>query len=188
MVRLAHSEIRKSLNRTEQESRRIDEKMMYAHTKVQEWAKQNGTTVAKAFDKLINSKTGNLVARVNKEFYEEIKERQDRGNADDIVWLKKNLKPKEGAKKIYNEWLANAKKNAQAFHPDIKDANGKIIKSQATARNNYIQKFKDRFDVFNNPQAYLSDGWSVFLEITPEALEANKNPEFAELELSLIHI
>ena len=182
MVRLAHSEIRKSLNRTEQESRRVDEKMMYAHTKVQEWAKQNGTTVAKAFDKLINSKTGNLVARVNKEFYEEIKERQDRGTAEDLAWLKKNLKPKEGAKKIYNEWLANAKKNAQAFHPDIKDVNGKVIKSQATARNNYIQRFKDRFDVFNSPQAYLNDGWSVFLEITPESLEANKNPEFAELE------
>jgi hypothetical protein len=182
MVRLAHSEIRKSLNRTEQESRRVDEKMMYAHTKVQEWAKQNGTTVAKAFDKLINSKTGNLVARVNKEFYEEIKERQDRGTAEDIAWLKKNLKPKEGAKEIYNEWLANAKKNAQAFHPDIKDENGKVVKSQANARNNYIKSFKNRFDVFNSPQAYLSDGWSVFLEITPESLEANKNSEFAELE------
>ena len=182
VVRLAHAEIKKSLNRTEQESRRVDEKMTYAHTKVQEWAKQNNTTVSKAFDKLINTKTGNLTARVKKEFYEEIKERQDRGEAADIAWLKKHLKPKDGSKKLYNEWLVNAKKNAQTFHPDIKDENGKLIKSQANARNNYIKSFKNRFDVFNSPQAYLSDGWSVFLEITPEALQDNKSAEFAELE------
>lgn len=190
VIRSVHKIITGAQQKTEVLQQSFDEKLGALKDKTKAWAKKSGISEKAAIDKIINSKTGNLIVQVNSEFYEEVKTRQTRGEADDIKWLKDHLSIKKDARKRYIQYVKNATENAQRFRPDIVEVDDKgvekIIKSRAKDRTTYINNWKSKYDVWNveSDAAWKATEWRTMLELKETTKEEFKAEEWKELEKS----
>lgn len=115
---------------------------------LEQYGRQNGMSVSRIFDMMINNETENLHSKFSKEFYEALKLAQE--NKDEI-WLRKHLVKKADAQKLFERNIEIHKKSV----PGEKDYE--------------LRRWKDR----NSPDALLYHDKLWFLYWEPAERSEN---------------
>ena len=176
IMRQAYKMIFDSFNKTKEETDAIRATIMSKDNKLS--AKYGSQKFAVMSKFLINPKTGDLIAKLDTQLYDTLKEKQKEG---DIEWLKDNMQIKADWPKKVGEWRRNKVRNMKALYPDdIQD--GKIVKSNAPLRDKILEEFDATYDLTKD-SAWKNPRWQSMLEFKPSTIESNLTEEYKTLSL-----
>lgn len=122
--------------------------------KLQEWARGNGLTLQQAYDKIINNKTGNLVAKFSKKYYEDRAVAIEKKN---VKWFLDNAQVEKGSdgKLRYSEELQKKFEEARKTQFDYIERTNKgdhLMKF----RNALKKQWNQRFDISEETTALFN--------------------------------
>jgi len=167
MINLKQNEVRIHLREVEAD---IKERLQA----LEDWAKTNNKTTQEAMDLLINESTGNMHGRLKKDFWNA---RTKAILDNDVVWMKKNYKLREGWEELYKIRYDKFLKNLETAYAEvegIKSASA-VKREKDIAIENWV---KD-----NNPaksdNAWISqNGWK-YITLKDEVFnDSNLSEEF----------
>lgn len=153
---------------------KLEEKLALVDDNVHKWRKNRGDSYKTFVSYLVNPKTDNLYAKLDKKFYE------DRSKAiqeEDFKWITNYY----GIKSGYSDWFKNKSEEVQkeaerlySTHPD-KERKIKEYVDKFTLSNN-LSLHSDGTPVY--PQAWLKAGRTHWLQIKESSFKDYQSPEY----------
>jgi hypothetical protein len=139
---------------------------------VRKWADANNMSLIDAYDKMIDPKTGNLVAKYSENYYKKLEDARKNKN---IKWIKENFQAREGYEKKIAQWKKNYFKKideeyADYYEYDEATRKDVLVKNNAQQRENMKQAWLATHDL-SKDSAWTSPKSWYHIEIKPEKQE-----------------
>lgn len=146
------------------ETIKLLENIKTADANLRTWASNNGMSVSKAFEKIINPNTKDLITAYKAEIYQKKEELQKSGHDSGIKWMKENFEfDKDGYEQFKTESFIRFEQN---YAGDLE----KIEREK--------DSFEMKFDASKHSKAWLN---SFNFFIKPKELEENFNEQWIYL-------
>jgi hypothetical protein len=190
IFRTAWKLIEEAQFKTKQKFTEMDEKVYKITEDVFKWAKDNNLSRADAWKILVNEKTGNMYAKLDKSFNEKFRKAISDKDQKGIEFIKGNyeFKNKEAWQKEYKERLESQKAIIKANHNNLEattDSNGKIIvsaKKQKESYENRLESWITSNNLAGSNAAWLNE-YNVrrYLKVKDESLASNYSEEYKRI-------
>ena len=184
VFRVAYNEIVKSFNKSKQVTDGIYEEIEKNRNAVEKWAKKNGMSLKKAYEKLVDDRTITdakgktrvikraLINKFNEDLYKKI---DAAVKAEDAGFIKKHFKLKDNAREIFNRWKKNKKIELEAI--DNKKQRESMFAQWERTNNYWVHSsaWLSKANMFTflelkNPSDWYSAGYQEMLQPENKAL------------------
>lgn len=166
----------------------LDNKVHEVTDALFKWAHDNGMDRMDAFKMIINEETGNLIAKLNPEFFDKIAAAIDKKQPEDIKFMKDNFDIKDK-----DQWLINYAARKKFFEQDLKlslnnletvfdPTTNTIEKTSAQLKKIYdkrVEEWVAQNDLINSNEAWVNlANRKRYLKIKKSSLEANTSAAY----------